>query len=303
MIDNRVACIIVTYNRKKMLLECLDAIINQIKKPEVVYIIDNASTDFTYEILSENGFMNNNKNDINFVYNRMEKNIGGAGGFYEGLKLAFDNKYELFWMMDDDGVPKNDSLEKLLEYVDYYDIVSSLVINKNNLDELSFGLAGCDTKKNIVEKYNKIVENEINPFNGTLVSRKVINTIGFIKKEMFIWGDETEYVLRAKSKDLKIATVIDSIHYHPKGKSKKYYILNNKYVVSYPDELIKRYCFYRNYAYILYNYKKNDLIKYILKYTYFFLVYLKFDIKGFIFFIGCLIDGILDDFTKHSRYL
>ena len=106
--NKKIATIVVTYNRVQLVTKCIDGIINQNKKPDRVYIIDNASTDNTYEVLYQNGYVDNIKEDIEFVYIKMNSNLGGAGGFYTGLNQAFNDGYDLFWVMDDDGVSDKD---------------------------------------------------------------------------------------------------------------------------------------------------------------------------------------------------
>jgi len=64
--------------------------------------------------------------------------------------------------------------------------------------------------------------NTANPLNGALISRTLVQEIGLPKKEMFIWGDETEYMLRAQKKKFKIITVLNAEHYHPKQKKEVY---------------------------------------------------------------------------------
>lgn len=54
--DYKIACIIVTYNRKELLKKCLNAVICQTFKPHTVYIIDNASSDGTMDAIKEWGF-------------------------------------------------------------------------------------------------------------------------------------------------------------------------------------------------------------------------------------------------------
>ena len=43
----KVAAIVVTYNRKQLLKECLNAILNQTAEVERIIVINNASTDGT----------------------------------------------------------------------------------------------------------------------------------------------------------------------------------------------------------------------------------------------------------------
>ena len=92
---HKIAAIIVTYNRKELLAECLDAIGKQTYKPVVVYIIDNASSDGTDEWIRSNGY-DRCKEGIEYRYVYLSQNIGGAGGFYTGLKTAYDAKDEFF---------------------------------------------------------------------------------------------------------------------------------------------------------------------------------------------------------------
>ena len=41
-------------------------------------------------------------------------NRGGAGGFHDGLAWAIERGADLVWLMDDDGLPEPDCLERLL---------------------------------------------------------------------------------------------------------------------------------------------------------------------------------------------
>jgi GT2 family glycosyltransferase len=59
---------------------------------------------------------------------------------------------------------------------------------------------------------------DIHPYNGTLIKRSIIEKIGLIKKEMFIWGDEKEYMARAFHNGIGLYTLTSAIHYHPKEK-------------------------------------------------------------------------------------
>ena len=44
-----IAAVVVTYNRKELLMECLDALKKQTCKIEKIIVIDNNSNDGTYE--------------------------------------------------------------------------------------------------------------------------------------------------------------------------------------------------------------------------------------------------------------
>ena len=65
--DKKIAAIVVTYNRKELLAECLAAICAQEYKPAAVYVVDNASTDGTSEWITANGY-DREKEGILFHY-------------------------------------------------------------------------------------------------------------------------------------------------------------------------------------------------------------------------------------------
>ena len=57
----KVAAIVVTYNRKQLLKECLNAILNQTAEVERIIVINNASTDGTEDLFKKNGEFASNK--------------------------------------------------------------------------------------------------------------------------------------------------------------------------------------------------------------------------------------------------
>lgn len=319
----KICAIVVTYNRKKLLIECLKGILKQTRPVDAIYIIDNASTDGTPELLLKEGYIRElppanisepwehehelenhvNGEPIKLFYVRMHENTGGAGGFHEGLKRAYEKGYDWFWLMDDDGKPEENCLKLLLSKTDIADFLTPLVVRIDKPDELVFGLG-----KNIktvqdckLKSKGGVLENVANPFNGTLISRKLVDTIGFPKKEMFIWGDETEYFYRTLYFGLKVATVVDAKFYHPKSEGETFRIRWTKFKVYLSQNKLKNYCLIRNSAYIFYKYNKKALIKFIVKYMLFFVSNL--DMKGLLFFIRGTSHGILGIWGKEKKYV
>jgi len=105
--------IVVTFNRKKLLLEAVTALMNQTVPPAKIILIDNHSTDGTKQLLKEQGLLDNAQID----YRYLADNIGGAGGFARGMQIAQAND-NLDWisLSDDDAIFKPDYFEKLIAY-------------------------------------------------------------------------------------------------------------------------------------------------------------------------------------------
>ncbi|MBK6915081.1 MAG: glycosyltransferase [Ignavibacteriales bacterium] len=100
----KITAVVVTYNRLELLKQCIESIRNQTQKLDKIIVVNNDSIDGTFEWL-------NSQEDITHIN---QKNLGGAGGFYTGIKTAYNNGFDWIWCMDDDGLPEINALENLL---------------------------------------------------------------------------------------------------------------------------------------------------------------------------------------------
>lgn len=244
-----VCAVVVTYNRKNLLLECLEALRKQTRPIQAIYLIDNASTDGTPELLLEKGYIRKlppknlteprekefefkqltDGQPIKLCYVRMQENTGGSGGFYEGVKRAYERGYEWLWLMDDDAEPKEDAMERLSNFFDKKGI-SALACNVVLANgEICYNHRGFIDLKSIYpliqkplqkEKYKELAEEiDMASFVGILVNRKAIEKIGYPKKEFFIQHDDVEYCIRLR-KIGKILLILDSIIIHKEAAKK-----------------------------------------------------------------------------------
>ena len=117
MINTKVAAVIVTFNRKKLLIECLHAILQQSVPVDKIFVINNASTDGTEKLFEAGGEFDAKK----IICVNMDSNTGGSGGFYEGMKVSSSSEVDWLWIMDDDTIPTSDCLEQLLAADDFID--------------------------------------------------------------------------------------------------------------------------------------------------------------------------------------
>ena len=79
-----VCALVVTYNRRALLEECLRAIEAQTVRPDELILVDNASTDGTRELLREGGYLD--RPDVTYL--RLDENLGSSGGFARGFEAA-----------------------------------------------------------------------------------------------------------------------------------------------------------------------------------------------------------------------
>lgn len=268
----KVACVVVTYNRKIELLKNIKSIFKQNFIVDKYYIIDNHSNDETQKFLKDNNVFNNKK--IEYMY--LPENIGGSGGFYTGVKKAYEDKNDFIILMDDDGRPlNNDMIGNLVKLAkEKYKENKLLFLNSLVLDfdnkKLSFGL-----KKNIRNyedalnnSVNNLIIGCVNPFNGTLITKDLIEKIGFPNKDFFIKGDETDYLNRAKKEKALVATVCDSLYNHPYLKRIEGKFLGKKVFFN-TESPWKEYYRARNYTYMFKtNGQKKEMHRAIIKQLY-----------------------------------
>jgi len=311
--QDTICAVVVTYNRKDLLIECLDALIKQTRPLEAIYLIDNFSNDGTAELLLENGYLeklphknlnepfemeitSNNKPKIYYV--RMNENTGGAGGFYEGQKRAYDRGFDWLWLMDDDGFAPDNCLEVILKDAKKNNLkaLNPLVVNKEDNTKLSFGLAAdmMITEETILKAdKNGLIFNKANPFNGTFLHKDIMAKCGFIKKEMFIWGDETEYSLRISKNGFTYATTCNVKYFHPESKTvMQSALFGLLHVPTKPEKLEMNY--YRNIGYINREYGRVLNVKFLIRYLLFFIS--KGQFSKFAKFINYFFDGRNDTY-------
>lgn len=121
--NNKICAIVVTYNRKDMLEENIDALLKQEYNNFTIIIIDNNSNDGTDEIVKK---YTNEK----IIYIKLKKNIGGAGGFNYGIRKAIEEKYDYCWIMDDDTIPNKSALKSLIKKKQYLKDEFSFICSK-----------------------------------------------------------------------------------------------------------------------------------------------------------------------------
>lgn len=274
------AVVVVTYNRKDLLIECLEALRNQIHQPDAIYIIDNLSTDGTPELLLKKKYISLLPNcdlkenqliqdqiqsfvepdaSIKINYIRKFENDGGAGGFYLGIKLAYEDGFDWIWCMDDDVIPDKNCLLEMVKVAsdirNKFDVLQPDRIWGNNLEfHWNYG-----SKINLTNPFKPLgsgsvnvtdfpKENVINivsfPFEGPMFKRKVIETIGNVDIRFFINYDDADYSMRVIQAGYKIGLVSKSFMIKKLWTPQKGVILDFRLYYSVRNQIIleRKYC-------------------------------------------------------------
>jgi GT2 family glycosyltransferase len=209
----RIAAVVVTYNRKVLLARCLQALAAQTRRPDVIVLVDNCSTDGTREMLAEAGWLD--RYDLALL--SLPDNTGGAGGFAAGISHAAAMGVDWIWVMDDDAVPHPDALEALLAIpLDPANLYGSVAVSGEQLSwpMLPIDPPGAD-RIHLSSQLPDLTDVLFIPFLGLMVSPGMVEAIGVPDAGFFIAVDDVDYCLRARARGARILLAGRSHIEHP----------------------------------------------------------------------------------------
>ncbi len=249
MSEIKLLALIITYNRLPLLKECIQAVLGQTWNSFNILVIDNHSTDGTWEYLQTL----EGKGAISFL--RLEQNTGGSGGFHIGIREALRRGYSHIWLMDDDTVPDIHAVERLLSadrlLGEYGFLVSLPVWKDGSLCKMNLPLPGQFRREK-----GRILQEGLLPvrkatFVSMLLKAEIVREVGLPIKEFFIWGDDQEYTERISKKN-KCYLVLSSVVQH-KTKNN----LGSDISTDSPERIERYFYAYRNELYIA---KRNGIL-------------------------------------------
>ena len=217
MTQKNLAIVVVTYNRLKLLKQCLQKLEKQTYAIDSLIVVNNASTDRVTAY-----FLDSYKGNLPLTVIHNEVNTGGAGGFYTGIRDAHQLGYEWIFIMDDDVFADSRCIEQLMKVAhpcmiavrEYKDgqLVERAAIEYNLSNPFYLNpkrLAVCDKYKNR-EDMPATIEVDNVAFEGFMIKREVIDIIGYPEPRYFIFYDDVDYALRARKAGYSIKAVRDA---------------------------------------------------------------------------------------------
>jgi len=212
------AAVVVTFNRLEKLKSVVASIENQTHPVSTLFVINNASTDATGEYLASL------ETSVPLVVVTMEENLGGAGGFAEGMRRGYASGADHVWIMDDDCYPEAGALEALLRGFD--EAVSELggevpfacstvKFTDGSICEMNNPVPTWDWGRLLVKGQQNVMVTACS-FVSVLIPRWAIAEYGLPYAEYFIWFDDREYTLRVTARCPGVQ-VLDSVVVHDMG--------------------------------------------------------------------------------------
>jgi GT2 family glycosyltransferase len=194
---SRVVAVVVTWNRRELLADALQAVTGQRPAPAHVVVVDNASTDGSADLVRDRfpgvGLL------------RAEQNTGGAGGFTIGIAEALRLDADVVWLMDDDTVPRPGALAALVAAREDYPgrtrpaVVASRVVWTDGRDHpmnLPRRRPGARVDQRRAAEAVGCMPIRSASFVSVLVDADVVRTRGLPVADFFLWNDDFEFTTR-----------------------------------------------------------------------------------------------------------
>jgi GT2 family glycosyltransferase len=219
-----VCAVIVTYGNRASL--CTQAVHGALESGAGrVVVVDNGSTETAREAISALAAGSHGRVELHSI----GQNLGSAGGFGRGIELALRHaECSELWLLDDDTVPGAPALGELLAWrrrlaaelgtsvavVSYRParLFQRLVVRGTSVASvypsrsavMGFNVADITRKVR-----NRLLANRpsgrasaqpiqipYGPYGGLLISRDLVDRVGYPNAELFVYEDDTEYTWR-----------------------------------------------------------------------------------------------------------
>lgn len=199
----RLAVVVVTYRRQHLLGELFDSLAELTTHPWRIYVVDNENSqdtqtrvrDFGERLVDAWGEPDDGTERV--VYLPQPVNVGCSAGFNAGMKRAYRDGAEWFWLVDDDVAVLPDAVETLAPWTDAHDVIQGARFDFFGEDvpqprdlNVAFGTPVLSPPRFGRAGYR--VTNVVS-FEGALVKRSIVSAIGLPDPRFFITMDGVVY--------------------------------------------------------------------------------------------------------------
>ena len=234
----KIACIICNYNKYEFAVKCVKSLLEQTMTGIDIFVVDNASTDGSVEILRERY-----GRQITVIANK--ENLGGSGGFNTGLRLVLNEDiYQYVVLIDNDVFLEKSAIQKLYDYMESHRDVGIL---GPKILQMAYPDTVQDLGGSITENYRmhgnyngmkdfQLPEELDCAYISTCTAMARIDAVkqfGLMPEENFIYWDDVEWSKKCQLAGYRTVAISSasvwhnhSIIEHPSGFT-KYYLTRN----------------------------------------------------------------------------
>lgn len=225
----RVGVVICNFNKKNDVLDCIASVLENKYTDLFIYVVDNASSDGSaMAIMSEYADVPNMMLIVN------EENLGGSGGFNTGLRKALEAEHEYLMCVDNDALLDENCVGALVEFLDKEaeaGIAAAKIYHRDDSDYVQQFGSFIDWHNYSVNSvyYNhledgtmpEVVYTDAVPACALMIRKSVIDKIGVMPEENFLYWDDTEWCVRCTMAGFQVASVGAAKALHAMGARKE----------------------------------------------------------------------------------
>jgi GT2 family glycosyltransferase len=233
----KVSIIIVNWNTRELLRQCLQSVYDETTVPFEVFVVDNASSDGSADMVRQNF------PQVHLIAN--DQNRGFAAANNQAIPLA---RGEYILLLNPDTKVLDHAIDKMVNYMDGHPEVgacASKLLNgdgtlqksvgnfysfwrtllENRLIPMLFPNSKVLSKK-LVAFWDHSTVREIDWARGAvlMVRKSIVEKIGLLDEQFYIYGEEVDWCWRIKETGAKIVYIPDAviIHYGKAASSQRH---------------------------------------------------------------------------------
>lgn len=219
----KIGIVICNYNKENAVLECIQCILESKYTDYDLYVVDNGSTDNSVQRIQEKY-----SNQVTLLMNK--ENLGGSGGFNTGLRVVYEKGYPYVMCVDNDAMLDENAIGNLYEFLENHPEAGMAGAKVYHLEEPQFvqqfgQKIDFENFCTEVHYYNALEDGRMPEYLyvdsvaacSLMVRRSVIDEIGFMPEENFLYWDDTEWCYLCNLAGHKVASVGNAKALHAMG--------------------------------------------------------------------------------------
>ncbi len=219
----KIGIVICNYNKEDAVLDCIQSVLESKFQDFDLYVVDNGSTDMSVKRIKETY-------PGRLVLIENQENLGGSGGFNTGLREVYKKGYPYVMCVDNDALLDENAIGNLYKFLETHPeagMAGAKVYHMGNPDYVQQFGQEIDFKYFCTEAlyFNEYEDGSMPEFIYTdsvaacslMVKRCVIDKIGLMPEENFLYWDDTEWCYLCNRAGYKVASVGNAKVLHAMG--------------------------------------------------------------------------------------
>jgi len=208
MKQSKIFVIILNYNGKGTLRECLDSVFKADYPGLEIVLVDNNSIDGSFEEMKKRF------SRVHFIKN--SENLGFSAGNNVGIRFALERMADYVFLLNNDAWVKKDIFHKLIQFSKKHPrtgIISPLILKPD--ESIWFSGGEIDWVRMRTRHVN---DNRVNSDYVTgcamLIKKEVFAKTGLFDEDYFLYYEDADFCVRAKNADFDVKIDREAVAYH-----------------------------------------------------------------------------------------